>query len=296
MKRFLKSLCFILLVFIFASCEIGLGASVDTEAPQIEITTPKPGSIIRGEFKIGGTWADDGKIETILVTLTRTDEKAESQTVKADFSQSKDGENNPWSSIINPQNKNTNLIDGDYIAKIDITDAGKHTTTKTVQFTIDNTAPVIVLQRPSTKNTSSQIDSYGQKFTLEGQAADDSNISLIEMQIFSDQECKTLIETVPLKNVPNSINLDVAEFKEDEENIYSKIYVSSKKEGTKDFYFKIVAYDGASYYPVDREQTEEDKKGNKTEIYYLYEDIATAVLSEVKITDVYHMLSGVYDL
>ncbi|MDD7610572.1 MAG: hypothetical protein PUJ82_06630, partial [Spirochaetales bacterium] len=296
MKRFLSSLWFLSILFIFISCEIGLGSSVDTEAPQIEITTPKPGSIIRGEFKIGGNWADDGKIESILINLERTDGKTGSQTIKADFSQSKDGEQNPWSSKINPQNKNSTLIDGDYIATIEITDSGKHTTSKTVQFTIDNTAPIIVLQRPSTKNTSTQIDSYGQKFTLEGQAADDNNIDLIEMLIFSDKECKTLIETVPLKNVPNSINLDVAEFKENEENIYSKIYGSSKKEGTKNFYFKIVAYDGASFYPSDREQTEEDKKGNKTEIYYLYEDIATSVLSEVKITDVYHIMSGVYDL
>ena len=296
MKRFLSSLWFLSILFIFISCEIGLGASVDTEAPNLEIQNPSPDAIIRGVFKIGGTWSDDGTIETVSVKLSRTDGKGKELEYQATFAVSNEDSPNTWNCIINPQDPANIVLDGNYVAQVDITDTGKHTTTKTVQFAIDNTAPVIVLQRPSTKIDALQVDSYGQKFTLEGQAADDNNVSLIEVQIYADKECTTLLHTVPLSNVPNSINLDVAEFKENVETDYSKIYGSTQKSGQKNFYCKVVAYDGAVYYPYDRTQTPEDLKGNKTSIYYLYEDIATAVLGEVKITDVYHILSGVYGL
>lgn len=297
MRNIFKTLSILFFGSIFfLSCEIGLGASVDTEAPNLEIQNPSPDAIIRGVFKIGGTWSDDGTIETVSVKLSRTDGKGKELEYQATFAVSNEDSPNTWNCIINPQDPANIVLDGNYVAQVDITDTGKHTTTKTVQFAIDNTAPVIVLQRPSTKIDALQVDSYGQKFTLEGQAADDNNVSLIEVQIYADKECTTLLHTVPLSNVPNSINLDVAEFKENVETDYSKIYGSTQKSGQKNFYCKVVAYDGAVYYPYDRTQTPEDLKGNKTSIYYLYEDIATAVLGEVKITDVYHILSGVYGL
>ena len=37
------------------SCEIGLGESVDTEAPSLEITNPPADAIIRDEFAISGS-------------------------------------------------------------------------------------------------------------------------------------------------------------------------------------------------------------------------------------------------
>ena len=301
MKTFnkVKSLPWIIISTVFIiltlSCEIGLGSAVDTEPPRLEISTPKPDAVIRGDFKIGGNWSDDGTIESVVVTMKRTDGLGTSLEFAAEYKEGENDNLNTWGCVINPLATKT-LLDGNYIAQVDITDAGKHTTTKTVQFTIDNTPPVIVLQRPSTKADATQPDSYGQKFTLEGQAADDNSISQIELQVFSDKECTNLIHTVPLTNVPNSINLDVAEFAENVENVYSQIYGSTTKDGEKGFFCKIVAYDGAAYYPSDGNQTPEDLKGNSTDIYYLYEDIATSILSTTKLPEVYHILSGVYDL
>ena len=301
MKTFnkVKSLPWIIISTVFIiltlSCEIGLGPAVDTEPPRLEISTPSPDAVIRGDFKIGGNWSDDGTIESVVVTMKRTDGLGTSLEFAAEYKEGENDNLNTWGCVINPLATKT-LLDGNYIAQVDITDAGKHTTTKTVQFTIDNTPPVIVLQRPSTKADATQPDSYGQKFTLEGQAADDNSISQIELQVFSDKECTNRIHTVPLTNVPNSINLDVAEFAENVENVYSQIYGSTTKDGEKGFFCKIVAYDGAAYYPSDGNQTPEDLKGNSTDIYYLYEDIATSILSTTKLPEVYHILSGVYDL
>lgn len=295
----IKRNCFLLIIlslFFVMACEIGLGKAVDTEPPKLEIQTPQPDAVIRGTYKIGGTWADDGTIESVIVTLKRTDGNGNILSFPANITESKNENPNTWTCIINPTDENAKILDGNYIAQVDITDTGKHTTTKTVQFTIDNTAPIIVLQRPSTKSDALQPDSYGQKFTLEGQAADDNGVSQIELKVYADKDCKTLVHTIPLSNVPNSINLDVAEFKENQESVYSKIYGTMQKDGEKQFYCKIAAYDGAAYYPTDRTQTAEDLKGNSTEIYYLYEDIATTILSTTKITEVYHILSGVYNL
>lgn len=194
----------ILSLFFVTSCEIGLGKAVDTEPPKLEIQTPQPDAVIRGAYKISGTWADDGTIESVIVTLKRTDGNGNISPFAANITESKNENPNTWACIINPTDENTKILDGNYIAQVDITDTGKHTTTKTVQFTIDNTAPIIVLQRPSTKSDALQPDSYGQKFTLEGQAADDNGVSQIELKVYADKDCKTLVHTVPLSNVPNS--------------------------------------------------------------------------------------------
>ena len=46
-----------LAVFAVASCEVGLGSSVDTEPPTLIINTPESASIIRGDFTLTGTWS-----------------------------------------------------------------------------------------------------------------------------------------------------------------------------------------------------------------------------------------------
>ena len=42
----------ILVVLINVSCEIGLGASVDTEAPGLEISAPPADSVIHAQRKV----------------------------------------------------------------------------------------------------------------------------------------------------------------------------------------------------------------------------------------------------
>lgn len=88
----------------------------------------------------------------------------------------------------------------------------------------------MVLTRPSAKKTDANPDSYGQKFIIEGQASDDSGIDLLEVEIYSKEENPKLLKTVQLKNVPLSININVAEFKDE---IYTEIYGDNIEEGKK---------------------------------------------------------------
>ena len=290
MKYFKILLCSFLLVVGTLSCQIGLGEAVDTVAPTIKIQNPPLDSIVRDDFLISGEYEDDGSIEYCSITMESTDGTNLKYELEADVDQEK----KIWSKSVDV--KANKIFDGPYQITVEMKDKGGHKTIQTRQFTVDNTPPVVVLQRPATKiKEDITPDSYGQLFTLSGQAADDSNISSITVNVFSDPEKTKLIHSIELNNVPPTIDLDAAKFEEGIENDYSKIYGSSLKEGTKEFYCSIIAYDSAQRYPVDGSaQTPEDKKGNSIDYYYLYEDISSLILGDYKITEIYKMLSGRY--
>ncbi len=295
MKKFAIALLMILSI-ISVSCEIGLGASVDTEPPALTIQNPPVDSIIRDDFAISGIWSDDGYIDKIIVKLERTDGNGSPIEYEAPFVIS-DGKINEgtWKAIIKP--KTENVLDGPYQATVTIKDTVGRTSIRNITFTIDNTPPIVVLQRPSSiiSSTDSETDTYGQVFTLVGQAADDSNINTVEVQLYSDVACTNLVNTVTLNNVPATINLDVAKFVASTENDYSKIYGHTEKDGSETRYNKIVAYDSAQRYPVDgSNQDASDTKGNKQTIYYLYDDISSEILANHKITELYSMFNGTY--
>lgn len=283
----LLSFVLVLAGFIFGSCEIGLGPAVDTEAPAIGITVPEVDAVIRDKFAIRGTWSDDGDIDSLTAKLKRTDGNGEPITYNgvADVNTGK------WQIIVDPEKEN--ILDGSYEVTVSIKDKGQHVTTQSRTFKIDNTPPLIVLQRPSTKSDATSVDTYGQSFTLTGQAADDNDVAHIYVNIYEDKECTKFIRTIDLPNVPPTIEQDVAKFELGVDNDYKAIYgYSEKGHGTVGRYCTINAYDGAQRYPIEGEQTDEDKLGNTTNVYYLYNDIAAAILSETKITEVYHMLDG----
>ena len=150
MKKLNVFLLTILTILLCISCEIGLGSAVDTEPPSLEIVNPPVDTIVRGSFSVSGNWKDDGTVSEVSVKLTRTDEKGSAVTVKAEVT-SEDGGKGKWSAPLNPVEDG--ILDGSYEALVEITDAAGHKTTQSRTFTIDNTAPVIVLQRPGTKIT-----------------------------------------------------------------------------------------------------------------------------------------------
>ena len=185
LKGFLLTLISILFSF---SCEIGLGASVDTEAPSLEISNPPSDAIIRDEFAITGSWGDDGSISAVYVQMNNIENgtKKEFSGTSEKTKSEKDNNKGTWKIYINPMENG--LIDGTYEAIIAIKDNGGHTTTMARTFVIDNTPPVLVLSRPSTKDGSKGFDNYGRTFSLEGKAADDNEVNLIEVNIFENAD------------------------------------------------------------------------------------------------------------
>ena len=141
------------------SCSVGLGAAVDVQAPVIEITTPGTSDVIRDRFAIAGTWSDDGSIKNIEVVLKNTgsNNKMLPVVVPGAVIQEPDTKDfkGTWNAVINPEENN--IPDGNYEATVTIYDNGGHKTVVTRTFIIDNTPPVVVLQRPSTKASSLRI-------------------------------------------------------------------------------------------------------------------------------------------
>ena len=290
LKLYLFSLFCLFSIILIFSCEIGLGSAVDTVPPTVEITNPPVDSIVRGSLGVSGSWSDDGTIAGVKVTLNRTDGRGEAVSAEAQVITGLGGKGS-WSAVFEPVEDG--ILDGSYEALIEISDAANHKTTQTRTFAIDNTAPVIVLQRPGTK-ISETPDAYGQTFTLNGMGADDNSIDHIDINIYSDAECTNLLKTITKTNVPPTIELEVAAFEDGKENDYSTIYGSTTKNGSQVRYCTITAYDNAKRYPLEGERSEEDERGNSTSNYYLYEDIYDSILDHYTITDVYKMLSGTY--
>ena len=299
MKRFFAFLSVLSLLIIESlltfSCEVGLGPAVDISAPSVVISSPRDSAVIRGEFALMGTWSDDGTLDKINVVLNSTSNPSLKYEFSGEFTGNAQDEQKNWRCVINPLSETKPIKDGEYKATVYTIDTAKHTTILTKTFTVDNTAPVIILQRPGTASDSENADSYGQKFTLQGQGADSSNINRIDIHIYSDKDCLNFLKTVSLNNVPLNIALDVASFKED---AYTAIYGSSEKNGAKQLYCKIDAYDSAQKYPTEfgKNQSAEDTKGNKTSSYYLYDKLAADILSKYNIARLYEMMNGTYTL
>ena len=292
---------------------------------------PKAGDVVRSYFMLAGQATDDKEIKSFTIAFKNIrDTSAEDIT----FSVTPDALTGEWAIIIDPAQEIANaqkaaqesvndydseqivvpelpagmkaetkkIPDGEYQVTFTVIDNVSHETIVTRQFTIDNTPPVIVIDRPSSKYDAeeNEIDSYGQSFTLEGQAADDNDVARIDVMVFdkdSDDFEPTPKITITKENIPSRINMDIATFSEGIENDYSAIYGSSTTEGAinKTFNFELAAYDGAIRYPLEGAPSEEDKLGNKTNTYYLYDDISTIFADYgIKITDVYHMFNGSY--
>ena len=271
---------FIIFALSLTACQVGLGAAVDSQPPELTIAVPETDYVVRDSFSMSGTFKDDGKIASITVSMKNTDTGIIVAEKQATFS------DNVWNLLLEPESDKDNIPDGSYEATVTIVDGMNHKTVATRSFRIDNTPPLVVLQRPSTELGADATDSYGQVFSISGMAADDSNIDLIEVDIF-DKDGNHL-QTVPLKNVPPTIDLTVAKWGS-EDGYYQAIYGDTIV-GSKDYYCTVTAYDGAKKIPDD------GSNGNKVTYFYLYNDIYASLLSNFKVTELYHIMSGSYDV
>ncbi len=291
MKKIALTLLSIFSLFVI-SCEIGLGASVDTDPPSLDIVNPPVDAIIRDNFTISGIWSDDGKVKNVSVKLSRTDGKGSSHSFSGKITEdSKKRGTGNW--FVEIPVKEKDIIDGTYQAVVTIKDSSDRTTRQSTTFTIDNTAPLLILQRPATK-ISETPDAYGQTFSLNGMGADENSIDNIVIDIYEDAACTKLLKSIKKANVAPTIELDVAVFEEGVNNDYAVIYGSTVKKSEVTRYCKITAYDNAKRYPFEGQETADDDKGNASSSYYLYDDIYTGILENHTVTEVAKMLSGTW--
>ena len=295
------------LVCAMGSCKVGLGDSVDTEAPSVKIVYPDPNTnaIIRGTFMLYGDCGDDKQITAVKVTLVNTDT---GETVLKDAPATVDSSSKHWSIDLNkysPENRYAGwqLADGKYTATARAYD-GSHDSSSdekssfSSSFEIDNTPPVFVIKNPGVvKSGSSSPSAYGSIFTVEGTIAELHSVSSMDVTIYD--------ESGNIVSKENYNGEEISSFRE--ENIetaggtsviiaqagsqrYDGIYGDSS--GTQKYTCSIRLTDNAKKYTTppdssDQRTAEEaaaDEKGNSTSALYLYDDVYDSLLSQKKET------------
>lgn len=281
MKNVVSKICLSLVsvLLIFSSCKIGLGEAVDTFPPTVTVTTPEADAQVRETFTMSGAWSDDLSVSKIQIVLTNINTEAEYGPFTATKAGSKETEGT-WSCAISPVvNGKIEIPDGVYTATITVFDTYDQTGTATQTFSIDNTAPVVVLSSPSTIDIANPT-SYGQTFSVEGKAWDDSDVDSIDVVIYDEEG--TALATKTLKNVSTQIAVDAAVWGDE---IYNAIYGANKEAGTKSYYVGVIAYDGSRKVPaVDGD------RGNSTPVFYLANDFAD--IEGFKTSIAYKLLNG----
>ena len=295
------------LVCAAGSCKVGLGDSVDTEAPSVKIVYPDPNTnaIIRDTFILYGDCDDDKQITAVKVTLVNTDT---GETVLRDEPATVDSLSKHWRIDLNkysPENRYAGwqLADGKYTATARAYD-GSHDSSSdekssaSSSFEIDNTPPVFVIKNPGVvKSGTSSPSAYGSIFTIEGTIAELHSVSSMDVTIYD--------ESGSIVSKENYKGEEISSFRE--ENIetaggtsviiaqagsarYDGIYGDSS--GTQKYTCSIRLTDNAKKYvappeSADQRTAEEaaaDEKGNSTSSLYLYDDVYETLLSQKKDT------------
>ena len=187
MKKFLVCLpavLFILLSVCILSCEVGLGESVDTDAPKISITYPDAKSVIKDRFVLAGECSDDRMVSSVQVTiLDSSNNPVTGYELKAPVVESaKSGQ--VWSVEINAKNADGSypLKDGKYTFRTIATDgAGRKSAPFERDLEIDNTAPVFVINSPGSTDTET---SYGSVLKVEGSIAEAHSVKSMALTVY----------------------------------------------------------------------------------------------------------------
>ena len=279
-----------LTVFVIAcllSCQIGLGSAVDTQPPVISITEPTDSFIVRDNFTIKGNLSDDRGVSEIEVSLTNTNDPL---LVYSNFSAVFSNEEGNWSCDIKAVEKDSSgkvtehlITDGTYTITVTAFDTYKHSTVTSRTITIDNTPPVLIVTSPTTIDIDSNT-SYGQVFDFVASAADDNDITRLEI-LFYDENGDFIEKDgqegiAVFEDVSRQIDVTAATWQDD---IYNLIYGINKEAGTKAYYIGVKAYDDAR--KLSLEEGEEDF-GNESSEFYLSDTF------NYKASEAYKVLSG----
>ncbi len=290
------------------SCNVGLGNSVDTEKPKVTLDAGlSAGMIIRDSFTLSGTCSDDGYVSKVVITFRNSFGFEKEYVVSGDelvlATESADkvgagtSKSYTWTKDVNKFNEETGyeLPDGNYnirVVSVDRAETPKESLPTERSIIIDNTAPLMVLDRPSSGDT------YGRTFKVKGKVADDSDVKTMKIDVYdvNDTENGTPIHTIWKTNIAPSFNIDAAVYGEEgDDDDYEKIYgYGSETEieaDDKEFLCAITLFDSASKYPATKE---EDKLGNQTSVYFLSEG-KISDFSDVTMSDLYHIISGTYE-
>ncbi|MDY5764110.1 MAG: Ig-like domain-containing protein, partial [Treponema sp.] len=286
-------------ILIFSSCEVGLGESVDTENPSVEITYPPNGSVIRGAFTFAGLCADDKGVAKVSVTVRKNDD---ANFVKEYEAKILDG--GKWTCILNEvqddksptalQEKVFPFADGKYeIKAVAIDSSNRQSDGISRTYEIDNTPPVFIISSPVVTDTQNATE-YGSIFKISGDIADDhAPLSSMKVSVF-DQDGNEIpgneTWTFTKVDISGGTTVKAARYftKSDlsqEEQILYKNYINiygEDTEGDKVFTCTVQIEDSAHEWMEpnfnSKKEVVNKTEGNKTTKLYLKDSIHSLLM------------------
>lgn len=278
-KKFLLAVVSVVFAYALLSCDVGLGAAVDTQAPTLNVTYPATLSTVRGQFVFGGTCADDQKVTSVTVSAYNSElgksygpfaatiaDDAKSWTFS--FNKKAEGKDsyNGWE-----------MPDGKYTLEAVARDAsGKSSGTGAITIDIDNTEPIFILNSPGTTDIKNPTVS-GSSFKITGTIADDHSIKYMRVNVYENEGGRKgkLRKSFIEENIETSGGTSVALFKKTDP-VYTELYGGDIKDassiGTKTFFCEIELEDSAYEYN-DFKNNASGKTGNVSKKVYLYDSV-----------------------
>lgn len=285
---FVLTLAAFFAVFMNVSCEVGLGASVDTYPPSLSVEYPSGDSlVIRDTFVMKGKSNDETSIASVTINFVPT----ESSTAPASFSITYNANFEPrgteWDCTINNKvNGEYEIPDGEYKVTVLATDSAARSTTVTRVYKIDNTAPLVVIKRPANN------DSYGRTLKITGDISDENTLGTLTFtpyrkngDVFEQVTYNGSPVTFTQNNVSgNGLEVIVARWYDDpatedesrQNTFYRAMFASENVNDKKEIYYTVKVNDTAVSYTGDTP----DETGNVSEVFYIYDDIYADIYSD----------------
>ena len=264
---------------LFTTCKnnIGLGSTIDINAPTIKSIYPPIGAVIRDNFTVAIEAEDDTKVKQVSVLIVNAETKEAKQFLL------KEGRTD-WRRELNGK------ADGQFVQNAESS------------FTVDNSPPLLIPNRPSPAVATPDGnytggDVFGADFWLVGQVYDKTDVAALTINAKSVDGSTEASKT--LQHIPQNIRMKVDTFLFDRtgktKGLYNGLYGDDDRAGKKNFTYTLRIYDSAKEYKTPGNLTASNESvGNSTGDYYLSDDLYTEVLSQYKIHDVYAMLYGSY--
>lgn len=195
--------------FSFFGCEIGLGPAVDTEAPEVEVSTPDVNQSVSSDILITGTCKDDGEVDRVEVVAIRSVDggiKYEARSADGVLGNAELTSRTTWQIPLTYTDgkyyfgdTELSLPDGTYIVDVKAYDMfNRQSTVASRSFDIDNTPPVFILSSPTSLDNADGVE-YGRTVKLTGTIADAHDIDRLEIVKIYDEnwnEITGLAQTV----------------------------------------------------------------------------------------------------
>ncbi|MBQ7905680.1 MAG: hypothetical protein IJ361_08000 [Spirochaetaceae bacterium] len=198
----LKFFMALVIACLFMTCDPGLGKAVDTQAPKVEVKEPATKSVLKGGFTMTGVASDEVNVASCEVTFSLI----KNPEIKYHFNATV-ADDEFSVAINNPKADGSfEIPDGDYNVTVTVSDAYRNSTTDVV-YTIDNTAPTVLLTSPNSYSESNWPNMY-KTFNIKGEVYDATTIQTVTVYLVDENG--TILKEV----IADGTNTFLANFEE----------------------------------------------------------------------------------